>query len=371
MKRIRWPIITFVVFLTLGGLFACFVVAQPNQDVSNNPLINARFSSLLPDEKVNVLVYDRCNRSVVNINTRSINRDNIFFRAMESIDGGSGIIFDQQGHIITNYHVVEGASQVEVTLADGSSYEAKPVGLDPVTDLAVLKIDAPTTELFPVTFGDSSQLLVGQRIYAIGNPFGLERTLTTGIISSLNRSIESRAQGRAIKQVIQMDAAINPGNSGGALLNTSGQLIGINTAIASSSGDNAGIGFAIPVNTIARIIPQLIRDGAVQRPDIGIAEVRTTKNGVSVALIDPEGPAAKAGILGPYPVLERLSIPGLMKTSRYIKQVKPDLVVAVNGQTVKTGEDFIGLVEENKPGDTVTLTIVRDGKTLQVSVVLK
>jgi S1-C subfamily serine protease len=376
MKKIKWPVIGMIFLLVLGGFFYGLVTAQnsvpQNQEISGNPVLNARYASLLPDEKVSVLVYDRCNKSVVNINTLSVRRGEFFLMPveMEAEEGGSGIVIDTAGHIITNYHVVENAEQVDVTLASGKTYSAKAVGLDPVTDIAVLKIDAPASELVPVAFGDSSQLLVGQNVYAIGNPFGLERTLTTGIISSLNRTINSKVPGRAIKQVIQTDAAINPGNSGGALLNTSGQLIGINTAIATSSGDSAGIGFAIPVNTVARIVPQLIADGKVIRPDIGIIQVQTTERGVLVALLDPDGPAAQAGIIGPSLVVERQWLGTFYRERRYIKQVQSDMITAVNGQPVKTGEDFIGLVEENKPGSTVTLTIIRDNKTLEIPVVL-
>jgi len=247
-----------------------------------------------------------------------------------------------------------------------------PVGGDPLTDLAVLKIDAPATELFPLTFGDSNPLLVGERIYAIGNPFGLERTYTTGIISSLNRTIGSQQRGRAIKQVIQIDAAINPGSSGGALINTAGQLIGINTAIASRSGDNAGVGFAIPVNTVARIVPMLIKDGRVVRPDIGIFRVLTNeKGGVYVVLLEQDGPAHKAGVVGPMPIVERVQKPGFFSERRTVSNAEPDLITAINGHAVVSGEDFIGQVEENRPGDTITLTIIRNGRELKIPVTLK
>ena len=373
MLKIKRHVVIGSFFAAMIGICLIVGIAQDrsHQNLSANPVLNARYDSLLPEEKVSVLVYENCNRSVVNIDIRGINRNNIFRIPMESQDGGSGIVYDRQGHIITNYHVIEGAQQVNVTLAGGNTYEASAVGMDPVTDLAVLKINAPAEELFPVVFGDSSQLLVGQRIYAIGNPFGLERTLTTGIISSLNRSINSQAQGREIKQVIQMDAAINPGNSGGALLNTSGQLIGINTAIASNSGDNAGIGFAIPVNTAARIVPQLIENGEVIRADIGIVEVQTVDGGVKITLLDPEGPAAKGGILGPYLVVKSYRGQGIYRESRSIERVPSDLIIAVNGKPVKTGEDFIGLVEENAPGTTITVTVVRTGQTLQIPVLLR
>ena len=346
------------------------LVNLPPEQLAANPALAARLDTLFPEERNSVLVYEHCNRGVVNINTKSRQRDFIF--EYNSEDGGSGVVFDKQGHILTNFHVVEDAREITVTLFNGTSYKAMPVGGDPLTDLAVLKIDAPAAELFPLTFGDSNPLLVGERIYAIGNPFGLERTYTTGIISSLNRTIGNQQRGRAIKQVIQIDAAINPGSSGGAHLNTAGQLIGINTAIASRSGDNAGVGFAIPVNTVARIVPMLIKDGKVVRPDIGIFRVSTREQGgVYVVLLEQDGPAAKAGVIGPMPIIERVQRPGFFSENRTISRAEPDLITAINGHPVVSGEDFIGQVEENRPGDTITLTIIRSGKELKIPVTLK
>ena len=340
------------------------------EQAAANPVLAARFNTFLPVERNSVLVNEACNRSVVNINTKSRQRD-LFFE-YNSEDGGSGVVLDKQGHIITNFHVVEDSHEIQVTLFNGTTYDAVPVGGDPLTDLAVLKINAPASELFPAVLGDSSSLLVGERIYAIGNPFGLERTFTAGVISSLNRTIGSQQRGRTIKQVIQIDAAINPGSSGGALLNTAGQLIGINTAIASRTGDNAGVGFAIPINTVARIVPMLIKDGKVLRPDIGIYRVLTAETGgVYAILLEPEGPAAKAGVVGPMPVVQRTQRPGFYSESRTISKDEPDLITAINDKPVTSGEDFIGQVEENRPGDTITLTIVRDGKQLKIPVTLK
>lgn len=340
------------------------------EQAAANPTLAARLNSLFPEERNSVLVNEACNRSVVNINTKSRQRD--FFFEYNSEDGGSGVVFDKQGHVVTNYHVVEDAHQIQVTLFNGSTYDAVPVGGDPLTDLAILKINAPTVELFPATLGDSGSLLVGERIYAIGNPFGLERTFTSGVISNLNRTIGSQQRGRTIKQVIQIDAAINPGSSGGALLNTAGQLIGINTAIASRSGDNAGVGFAIPINTVARIVPMLIKDGKVLRPDIGIYRVLTAETGgVYVALIEPEGAAAQAGVVGPQLVIKRVERSGFRSETQTVTKDKPDLIIAINDKPVTSGEDFIGQVEENRPGDTITLTVVRDGRQLKIPVTLK
>ncbi|MDR1492877.1 MAG: trypsin-like peptidase domain-containing protein [Planctomycetaceae bacterium] len=340
------------------------------EQAAANPLLKARLSALFPEERNSVLVYETSNRGVVNINTKSQQAD--FFFRIESENGGSGVVFDKRGHIITNYHVVEDARKIQATLFNGNTYDAIPVGGDPATDLAVLKIDAPQSELFPVALGDSAQLLVGEKIYAIGNPFGLERTFTSGVISNLNRTIGSQQRGRTIKQVIQIDAAINHGSSGGALLNTAGQLIGINTAIASQSGDNAGVGFAIPVNTVARIVPMLVKDGKVIRPDIGIYRVLSgEEGGVYAVLIEQGGPADKAGVIGPMPIVEQVRSPGFFSERRSIKRAEPDLIIAVNNKPINSGEDFIMLVEENRPGDTIVLTVVRKGKQLNIPVTLK
>ena len=223
----------------------------------------ALLDSLTPEERVNVLVYQQVNRSVVNINTRAVTR--LVFEIVAEGEG-SGMVIDRAGHVVTNFHVVEGAREIHVTLFDGQTYDARLVGGDPNTDVAVLKIDAPADALVPVVFGNSTNLLVGQRVFAIGNPFGLERTLTTGIISSLDRSLPGRRGRRDLKSIIQIDAAINPGNSGGPLLDSHAQMIGMNTAIASKTGESAGVGFAIPINTIHRIVPQLIQNGRVRRP---------------------------------------------------------------------------------------------------------
>jgi S1-C subfamily serine protease len=218
-----------------------------------------------------------------------------------------------------------------------------------------------------VTLGDSSRLRVGQKIYAIGNPFGLERTMTTGIVSSLNRSLPSRS-GRMMKQIIQLDAALNRGNSGGPLLNSRGELIGMNTAIASSTGENTGVGFAIPSNTVARVVPQLIRDGRVIRPDIGITRVMETEEGLLVATLAEQGPAELAGIKGFTIVKEsRRRGPFVYEQTR-IERKTADLIVACDGGKVKTVDDLLNLVEARRPGETVTLTIVRDGRTMEVGV---
>jgi S1-C subfamily serine protease len=326
---------------------------------------------LSPEERTNVAVYQNVNRSVVNINTKSVQVDRLMMFEIPSEGEGSGTVLDRKGHILTNFHVIDGAREIAVTLADSKSYSAKLVGGDPSTDVAVLKIDAPTESLFPVTFGNSTNLMVGQRVYAIGNPFGLERTLSTGIISSLNRSLPARRTGRTIKSIIQIDASINPGNSGGPLLDSHGRMIGMNTAIASRKGESAGVGFAIPVNTIARIVPQLVQNGKVLRPDSGIGRVFQTDRGLLIATLTPGGAAEKAGLRGPKIVTERKVQGGVTYQTQTIDRSAADLIVAVDGKPVRTGDDFLTAIDVKQPGERVILKIIREGKEVQVPLKLE
>ena len=322
-----------------------------------------------PEERTNISVYEAVNRSVVNINTKATVATGLFLLEVPSEGAGSGIVLDSRGHVLTNFHVVDGAKEIQVLLYEGSSHHAVIVGADPATDVAVLKVDAPGNLLEPVQFGDSSDLRVGQRVFAIGNPFGLERTLTTGIISSLNRSLPTRS-GRTIKSIIQTDAAINPGNSGGPLLDSGSRLIGMNTAIASRTGQSAGVGFAIPVGTLARIVPQLIQRGKVIRPDAGIARVYQTDAGLLVAALTPDGPAERAGVRGFKVVRERRRQGPFVAEFERIDRSGADLIVAVAGQPVKTADDFLSAVESKNPGDQVLMTVEREGHRLDVPVVL-
>jgi S1-C subfamily serine protease len=322
---------------------------------------------LSADERVNVRVYEHCNRSVVNITTKAVRADNFFMLETPQEGSGSGSILDRQGHLLTNYHVVEGAQTINVTLFNGKTYPAKLVGQDPPTDIAVLRIEAPADTLFPVILGDSSRLRVGQHAFAIGNPFGLERTFTTGVISSLNRTIPSRSQ-RPMKSIIQVDAAINPGSSGGPLLDSRGRLIGMNTAIASKTGQSAGVGFAIPVGTIARIVPQLVANGRVIRPEIGIARVLESDHGLVIVALTPGGPAERAGLQGFRVVKERRQIGLFVEERRKFDRSTADTIVAVDGQKVTSAEQFLLLIEAHRPGQEVELTVIRDGRreTLRV-----
>lgn len=325
-------------------------------------------AELTPEERVNIAVYEQANRSVVNITTRGYRGDRFFFLEIPSEGEGSGSVIDKQGHIVTNSHVIEGAQEIQVTLYNSKSYEARLVGFDPGTDIAVIRINAPPEELYPVRFGDSSRLRVGQKVYALGNPFGLERTLSTGIISSLDRWLPSRRGSGKIKQIIQIDAAINPGNSGGPLLDSRARMIGMNTAIASKTGTSAGVGFAIPVNTIARVVPQLIRTGRVIRPEIGIARVYETERGLLIATLTPNGPAERAGLQGPRIIRRQKRQGPFVYEYQQIDRNSADLIVAVDGKPIKTADDFIDIIESKQPGDTVTLTVIRAGRQIQIPV---
>ncbi|MFM8292894.1 MAG: S1C family serine protease, partial [Planctomycetia bacterium] len=324
-----------------AGLAATASPAQPSPAAAPASPAERHFT---PEERTNISVYEAVNRSVVNINTKATVATGLLLIEMPSEGAGSGIVLDKQGHLLTNFHVVEGAKEIQVLLYDGSSHQAAVVGFDPATDVAVIKVDAPADLLQPVSFGTSGDLRVGQRVFAIGNPFGLERTLTTGIISSLNRSLPTRT-GRTIKSIIQTDAAINPGNSGGPLLDSNARLIGMNTAIASRTGQSAGVGFAIPVGTLARIVPQLIQRGRVIRPDAGITRVYQADAGLVVATLADGGPAERAGLRGFKIVRERRRQGPFVMEFERVDRSGADLIVAVGGQAVRTADDFLSAVE--------------------------
>ena len=322
-----------------------------------------------PEERVNIYVYEQVNRSVVNITTEIGGGRFMMFETPGDQGAGSGSVIDRHGHILTNYHVIEEAKSIQVTLYDGNSYDARLVGVDPSTDVAVLKVDAPAEVLVPVSIGDSTRLKVGQRVFAIGNPFGLERTLTTGIVSSLNRSLPAR-NSRKIKSIIQIDAAINPGNSGGPLLDSHARLIGMNTAIASRTGQNTGVGFAIPASVIARVVPQLISKGRVVRPDSGISRVLETDNGLLIATLLPDGPAERAGLRGFRIVRQKRRQGPFVYEYETVDRNAADLIVAVDGEKVVTADDFLTAIETKQPGQEVTVEVVRNGRKVQVSLQL-
>jgi len=300
----------------------------------------------------------------VHITTLEVQRDFFSLNVQQVPRGtGTGFIWDDRGHIVTNFHVIQGANAAKVTLADQSTHNARLVGAFADRDLAVLKIDAPREKLPPIPVGSSRDLLVGQRVYAIGNPFGLDQTLTTGIISALNREIDSANQ-RTIRGVIQTDAAINPGNSGGPLLDSVGRLIGVNTAIYSPSGASAGIGFAIPVDEVNRIVPRIIRDGRFVRPALGVTagpaalqRALSLPKGVALVQVASNSPAARAG-LQPFRRANNGDVlPG-------------DVITAINDEPIADLDDMLTQLERRQPGDTVTLTLWRNGQTRKQAVVL-
>jgi putative serine protease PepD len=334
----------------LFGLILVLWLTQPISGLANTE-----------DEENNINVYKAAAPGVVNITTVSVERD-FFFNVVPRQGAGSGAIIDKDGYVLTNYHVIQDARRLEVTLADGSKWQGKLVGTDPDNDLAVIKIDAPPAELTVIPMGDSDQLLVGQKVLAIGNPFGLGQTLTTGVISSLGRTL--RAQNATLMEdIIQTDAPINPGNSGGPLLDSSGNLIGINTAIFSPTGASVGIGFAIPANTAKRIFPELIARGYYAYPWMG-ASVTTLVPGDARALefavvrgaliveIVRGGPAHKAGLHGG----DRR-----VRLGNRILVAGGDVVVAADGRSVDTADALIRIIREKRPGDHLKLDVYRDG----------
>jgi acyl-phosphate glycerol 3-phosphate acyltransferase len=319
---------------------------------------------LTPEEIVNIRVYKQTNHAVVNV--RTVGSSEAVYLNVAPPDSGSGTIITSDGYILTNYHVVERAQTIRITLFDGQTVPARVVGTDPAFDLAILKIEPPKGKpLSVIPFGDSSQMQVGRKVYAIGNPFGLERTLTQGIVSSLGRTLTTKA-GRVVQGVIQTDAAINPGNSGGPLLDTSGKMIGITTAIASNVGQSSGIGFAIPINLAKKIVPQLIAKGRVERPDIGIWVAQPTDKGLRVVQLNEKGPAAKAGISGPK--LTKLQQGAF--TFNFVDNNSADIITSIDNKQVRTAEDLLSYLEDKRAGQTVVLGIWRSGRLVKVPVKL-
>ncbi|HWN80867.1 MAG TPA: trypsin-like peptidase domain-containing protein, partial [Candidatus Udaeobacter sp.] len=299
--------------------------------------------------------------SVVFITSMAVRRDAWTLNPIEIPAGsGSGFVWDKQGHIVTNFHVIQNANSAEVTLADHSTWKATLVGAAPDKDLAILHIDAPAADLRPIQAGGSSDLLVGQTVYAIGNPFGLDQSLTTGVISALGREIESRTQ-VPIRDVIQTDAAINPGNSGGPLLDSGGRLIGVNTAIASPSGASAGVGFAIPVDTVNWVVPDLIAHGKLVRPALG---VQVASNPVAQSL-GVEGVLVLEVIQG-----SGAEEAGIHPTRRANsgRVMLGDVIVAVDGEPVQTSGDLALVLEKRKVGDKVKVTVIRDQKKVDLEI---
>jgi len=315
------------------------------------------------DEVGTIELFERSKGAVVHITTIQRAVDPRTRNVFDIPSGtGSGFVWDEHGHVVTNNHVVAQASGARVRLNDGRDYDAALVGISPAHDLAVLRIDVPDRPPAALPIGKSVNLRVGQKVYAIGNPFGLDWSLTTGVVSALNRTLPGEAGGGMIQDLIQTDAAINPGNSGGPLLDSAGRLIGVNTAIFSPSGAYAGVGFAVPVDTVNRVVPQLISKGRYVRPVLGISvdaalnemmERRTGVRGVVVAAVEARSAAAAAGLRG-------------ARIDRAGGVVPGDIILAVDGRAVHEPAELIARLDERKVGDEVTLRLMRDGRELEV-----
>lgn len=327
-------------------------------------------AEMSPDERICVSVYENCNPSVVNISTKSMQVDNFFGLRRELEGSGSGAVLDKSGHVITNCHVVEDADAIEITLASNKSYPAILIGEDKEQDIAVLKVDAPPEELYPIAMGRSDNLRVGQRVFVLGNPFGWDGTMTTGIISSLNRDLPSRVEQRMMQSLIQTDAAMNPGNSGGPLLDSNARMIGMCVAIASKTGQSSGVGFAIPIDRIKRMVPELIQNGRIVKADIGISHVMETDSGLVIARVAPDGPAAKAGLEGFRRVVQRRRQGPVVYETETVDRSKADLIIAVDGEPMRTGVQFRDKIWQYHPGDRVQVTISRNGQQMDVPVTL-
>ena len=358
----------FVVIISIFALSLPFVLVLAfifGKDIlfkDNGYSDNIRYGSARPivargnlaeDEKSTIELYNQSRQGVVNITTLANRKTGINLNIQQMPEGtGSGFVWDDAGHIVTNFHVIQNADAAQITFADQSVFQARLVGYFADKDLAVLKVDAPKGKLKPLPLGRSDDLQVGQKVYAIGNPFGLDQTLTTGIISALGREIDS-VNKRPIKNVIQSDAAINPGNSGGPLLDSAGLLIGVNTAIYSTSGVSAGIGFAIPVDEVNRVVPELIKHGKVTKPGLGVTLApdnmsrQWVPEGVVVLDVLPEGAAAKVGIRGS----------SRKKTGNI---VLGDIIKSVDDKQIKVLKDLYSVLDAKKVGDVVKVLILRE-----------
>ena len=357
---------TLLLVLVLGlltGFLLYRLWDRGTPGIESRPVTPA--GDLAADEKATIQLFQQNSPSVVHITTLGLTTD-LYRRSVEVPQGtGSGFLWDNAGHVVTNYHVVRTASSATVTLQNHRQYEALPVGAAPQYDLAVLRIKAPASELREIPFiGFSGDLQVGQKVFAIGNPFGLEQTLTTGIVSAVGRTIQG-VEGNPIEDVIQTDAAINPGNSGGPLLDSRGRLIGVNTAIYSTTGASAGIGFAIPVDVVNRVVPQIVKNGRVVRPDMGVVlhpqySARFARlmgvEGVLIAGVKPDSPAKAAG---------------LRSAVRTRNGYDGDVIASIDGRPTRDAGEFNRRLESYKAGDTVTVRVHRRGQVSDVQVKLR
>ncbi|AYH45613.1 2-alkenal reductase [Azoarcus sp. DN11] len=368
--RFLWRV--FVLTLSLAALMALWRMLPAFEDWFSPRQAAERTvtprGDLAADEKSTIELFEHTRNSVVYISTAQLVRDAWTRNVMQVPRGtGSGFIWDDAGHVVTNFHVIQGASQATVKLADGRDYQATLVGASPAHDIAVLRIGVGFKRPPPVPIGTSGDLKVGQKVFAIGNPFGLDWTLTTGIVSALDRSLPGEGDDTTIDHLIQTDAAINPGNSGGPLLDSNGRLIGINTAIYSPSGASAGIGFAVPVDTVMRVVPQLIRDGKYVRPVLGI-DIDEAVNerlreelqveGVFVLRVAPGSAAERAGLRG-------------IRRDRNGSVYPGDIIVSVDGKPVDSVAKLAARLDDHRVGDIVKLGVLRDGKEQALSVTLQ
>lgn len=335
------------------------------------PVSNVSYTQ---DEIQNISVYDACNEAVVNINTKVTSYDWFLEPYVSDGGSGSGSIIDKRGYILTNVHVIQGATKIYVSLSDGSQYEAVVVGTDPDSDLAVIKFDPPEdVELKTISFGDSNSLKVGQKVIAIGNPFGMERTMTTGIVSGLGRPIQN-SNNRIIRNMIQTDTAINPGNSGGPLLDTNGRMIGINTMIMSNSGSSSGVGFAVPSETAVRVVADLIKYGKVRRGVIDAKLVQNSRriaqyagldiaSGMIVSTVTRGGNAEKAGMLGGTESV-------YYGNSRNVIYLGGDVITKIDNINITSLADYYSALESKKPGEEVEVVVRRNRKNVTLKVTL-
>lgn len=348
-----------------------FLEQNPTVVESTLPVANVTYTQ---DELQNINVYEACNEAVVNINTKVTAYDWFLEPYVQDGGSGSGSIIDKRGYILTNVHVIQGATKIYVSLFDGTQYEAEVVGQDLDSDLAVIKFDPPSgMELKTISFGDSGALKVGQKVIAIGNPFGLERTMTTGIVSGLGRPIQN-SNNRIIRDMIQTDAAINPGNSGGPLLDANGKMIGINTMIKSSSGSSAGVGFAVPSETAIRVVADLIKYGKVQRGSIDATIVQLSRriaqyanldvaSGILISEVTKGGNAEKAGLRGGTEA-------AYYGSRRDIIYIGGDVITKIDNIAITSIADYYSALESKRPGDVVTVVVRRNRKDVLLKITL-
>jgi len=367
MRSMKESIKPWILPIVVAGFLGLGVFAinesEPVGQVTPTAVPITPISFQTDDETNNIEVFKNASPSVVFVTNTALRKQFFSLNVMEIPQGsGTGFVWNEDGIIVTNFHVVYRANKITITLQDGEDYEAEVVGTAPEKDIAVLRIDAPQGLLKPIPLGDSSQLSVGRKVLAIGNPFALDTTLTVGVVSALGREIKSPAN-RTIKDVIQTDAAINPGNSGGPLLNSLGQLIGVNTAIYSPSGGSAGIGFAIPVNSVKKIVPQLIEHGRLFRPVLGVELLpdywarRLGVKGVAVMSVQRGLPAATAGMIG-------------IREDRQGNIHLGDVIIAINDDPVIDQDNLLDLLEAQKPGDKIKVTSMREDEIQNFEVTL-